>query len=106
MVFERRFIEAVRDNAWLGSLEEFGTWWAARDLVEVDSSMQGHRQTVHVKAPIPLTGLTMTMPEGLVLTGYQPSESRVIQSGTQVILKNLANQMDLVFERRSPAAEK
>jgi hypothetical protein len=26
MEFERRLIEAVRDDAWLGSLEEFGAW--------------------------------------------------------------------------------
>ena len=106
MEFERRFIEAVRDYAWLGSLEEFGTWWAARDVIEVDSSVRGRRQTVQVKAPIPLVGLTMTVPEGLVLTGYQPAETRVIQSGTRIVIEYLANQVHLLFERRGPAAEK
>jgi hypothetical protein len=104
--FERRFIEAVRDDAWLGSLEEFGTWWAARDVIELDSSVQGHRQTVHVKAPIPLAGLTITVPEGLVLTGHQPSEVRVIQSGTRVTIEHLAYQVHLVFERQGPTADR
>jgi hypothetical protein len=104
--FERRFIEAVRDDAWLGSLEAFGTWWAARDMIEVDSSVQGYRQTVHVQAPIPLAGLTLTVPEGLVLTGSQPSETHVIQSGTRIVIEYLANQVHLVFERQGPAAAK
>jgi hypothetical protein len=104
--FERRFIEAVRDYAWFGSLEEFGTWWAARDVLEVDSSVQGHRQNVHVHAPLPLAGLTLTVPEGLVLTSYQPSETRVRQSGTQIIIEYFANHVHLRFERQGSAAEK
>jgi len=59
-----------------------------------------------VKAPIPLTGLTMTVPEGLVLTGYQPPEIRVIQSGTRIVIEYLTNQVRLLFERQGPAAEK
>jgi hypothetical protein len=48
----------------------------------------------------------MTVPEGLVLTGYQPSETRVVQSGARIVIEYLANQVYLLFERQGPAAEK
>ncbi len=34
--FEEQLIDRMKDKLWIGSLNAFGTWWSARDRLEID----------------------------------------------------------------------
>lgn len=63
--FERQLVEAVREFAWVGALQEFGAWWAARDAVTLDLRATPAGAVAEIVAPTPLEGLTLRLPPGL-----------------------------------------
>jgi peptidoglycan/xylan/chitin deacetylase (PgdA/CDA1 family) len=65
--FHKKFIAAVRDQAWFGSLSDYGQWWAARDAAEMDVKCGPKRCTIRITAPDPVAGLPVQLPEGCVL---------------------------------------
>lgn len=67
MKFHRNFVAAMRDQAWFGSLSDYGRWWAARDAVEMDTTCKRKRCAVRITAPKPVAGLPVHLPEGCVL---------------------------------------
>ncbi len=48
--FEARLIAAWRGRAWMGSLRDFGAWWAARDALDVDVAQQGGKWVLSARA--------------------------------------------------------
>jgi hypothetical protein len=54
--FEKRFVEALRQRAWFGTLREFGEFWAARDQVSVDVEHQGASVRLTLNAPSRVQG--------------------------------------------------
>ncbi|WP_084420605.1 polysaccharide deacetylase family protein [Henriciella litoralis] len=67
--FAEGFIAHVKPFAWIGTVSEFGDWWAARDAIGVDvvSSDAGH--TLKLSCPQPIMGLTLSVPSAYGLTG-------------------------------------
>lgn len=64
-----RFLEQVlpklKPFAWFGTLSQYGSWWAARDQVEVDLSQQQGKLELRLTATEPLEGLTLELPAGM-----------------------------------------
>lgn len=59
---ERTFVNAMKDDAWFGSLKDFGDWWAGRDLVTADVSHEGGKRIVTLNVPRRMEGLAVMMP--------------------------------------------
>ncbi|MCQ4317840.1 polysaccharide deacetylase family protein [Stutzerimonas zhaodongensis] len=64
-----RFLEQIlprlKPIAWFGTLKQYGSWWAARDKVELDVQQQDGGVELKVKAPEPIKGLAFELPEDL-----------------------------------------
>ena len=99
--FEKRFIEAVKDFAWFGSLTEFGQWWAARNALTVDVYSDGTKHTVVVDAPRNMTGLTLEVPKGWLLRHVEPKAVTGEQSGRFVVLGEAVGEIKVYFETAS-----
>jgi hypothetical protein len=99
--FERKFVAAVRDHAWFGSVGEFGHWWAARNQVEIDVHQDGSRHTVAIDIPDKIAGLDIQIPSGWVLKQRDPVTLAVASDGRHVILQEAAGPVKLVFESAS-----
>jgi hypothetical protein len=67
LAFEGEFIEAVRGYSWFGTIGEYGTWWSARNEVQIDAEWQGDRFIGRLFAPKPVNGITLEVPSGLTL---------------------------------------
>ena len=94
--FEKGFIEHVKPFAWIGSLPEFGAWWAARNDVQIDVTSDGQQKTIHLKSLHPVKGLSLTLPSGYVPS--KSSEAYEISNG-QLLIKQLED--SLVIELQS-----
>ncbi|MBK6444864.1 MAG: hypothetical protein IPF81_06020 [Bacteroidetes bacterium] len=59
---EKAFIAKMGDNAWYGTIRDFGLWWAARNEVTIDISKEGGRRVVIVNVPKRMEGLAIMLP--------------------------------------------
>jgi len=84
--FERRFHAALKDEAWFGTLSEFGAWWEARDRAFIDVQTPGPgRKVLIVTSPHAVSGLSLDVPAGWSLMSGQAAR----QEGRRVVLKPL-----------------
>jgi hypothetical protein len=104
--FEREFAAAVRDQAWFGSVGEFGQWWATRNLVDVDVQTQGSLHTITLGIPGKIERLTLQIPTGWNLKRWDPSMRVVAGKGGHVIIQEAAGKSRIVFESASPATNR
>ncbi len=76
LVFEQRLLAALRDEAWLGALGDYGRWWASRDSVSLDVVPGPDGDELRLHAPTPIDGLTLRLPPGFTLEKARPVASR------------------------------
>ena len=62
--FLQEFTSLVRDKAWWGTLAEFGGWWEARDLVEVDVVNYDGARYLRLSSPSAVKGLGLRLQVG------------------------------------------
>ena len=61
--FETRLIEAWQDTAWIGSVRQFGAWWAARDQLDVDVRQVDGRWILEASSADAIEGLVVHLPK-------------------------------------------
>lgn len=84
--FVRRFHATLADEAWFGTMSAYGSWWLARDRVQLDvQPSDGAGRTLVVQAPHAIDGLTLEVPDGWQLAPGAPAS----QSGQRVVLPAL-----------------
>ena len=64
--FEKGLVAHVKPFAWIGSLSEFGDWWAARNDVQIDVVSEAAQKTIYLEAKRPIKGLSLTLPKDYV----------------------------------------
>ncbi|WP_319245190.1 polysaccharide deacetylase family protein [uncultured Propionivibrio sp.] len=84
--FEKRFVAAVADRAWFGSMRAFGDFWAARDAVDVDIRMSDGLPQLHLHVDRAVPGLTLVLPSGHRAESVTPSSGTWRQDGTQLVI--------------------
>ncbi len=62
LAVEKKFIEALKDEAWIGTISDFGLWWAARSEVTLDVNYQNDHRVVFVNVPKRMEGLAIMLP--------------------------------------------
>ncbi len=89
LAFVTKFIEATKDKYLFTRVDDFGRWWAKRDAVELDSKNNGAILEVTLTVPRPMSGLTLEVPSGMVVSAKSqdveiteiPDESRIVVTG-------------------------
>ncbi|MGD9725608.1 MAG: hypothetical protein AB7G68_04915 [Nitrospiraceae bacterium] len=99
--FERKFVAAVHDIAWFGSVREFGHWWAMRNQTDIDVQTVGSLHTVTLSIPGKIEGLVLQIPSGWILKRSDSSLRVMIKRDGHVILEEAAGTARLVFETPS-----
>ncbi|TKB66928.1 MAG: hypothetical protein E8D52_14720 [Nitrospira sp.] len=98
MTFEREFVAAVRDAAWFGSIGQYGTWWAARNRVEVDVQTRGTQKILSVMASEQLVDLTVQIPKTWRLAMQQTPAPIEAIGEKFVVLGAVQGTVRLVFD--------
>jgi peptidoglycan/xylan/chitin deacetylase (PgdA/CDA1 family) len=61
--FERQLIARWKDRAWMTDMDEYGAWWRARDLADVDVIQDGNGWSLEVSAPEELRNVVVLLPK-------------------------------------------
>jgi len=59
---EKRFVDALKDIAWFGTLRDFSLWWAARNEITLDIHHQNGRRVAVINVPKRMEGLAIMLP--------------------------------------------
>jgi len=97
--FERDFVAALKSVAWFGTMNDFASWWAARNAVSVDAELAGGMMAVNLTAPVPLNGLPLQIPPGWRLQSVEPAGLKAAQSGNLVLIEQMPSQARLILQR-------
>jgi len=93
--FERGFVKAMKGSAWFGTLGEFGSWWAARDRINIDLS--DDRKTIQLEAPRQIQGLTLELPAGWQLSASAPVNLKITQNDNRLEIPRAEGRIKLTF---------
>lgn len=97
--FERDFIAALKPVAWFGTVNDFASWWAARNEVTVDVELSANFAAVTLTAPRPLDGLPLQIPTGWRLQSVEPAGLKVTPVDTGLVLDQVPPSARLFFRR-------
>lgn len=98
--FMRGLVDAMKNNAWFGSLEQFGNWWSARDKITVDVATDGQNRILSLNAPQLLEGISLQLPQGWHLVASKPVievPSRLGKNGKSILLAKVQGVVTLTF---------
>ena len=98
--FERGLVDALKSRAWFGALEDFGSFWTARDQVEVDAEAEGSRVQVRLRAPWKISGLTLCPPAGYRLVSARPAGLTVREVEGRLVIADLKGEATLTLTAR------
>ncbi|REJ85309.1 MAG: hypothetical protein DWQ39_07005 [Bacteroidetes bacterium] len=59
---QNEFVKAMKDEAWFGTIRDFGLWWNARNEVTLDINYEGGRRVVTLNVPKRMEGLAVMLP--------------------------------------------
>jgi hypothetical protein len=59
---QKAFYDDLKDEAWFGTLRDFGLWWTARNEVSIDITREGAQRVVTVNVPKRMEGLAIMLP--------------------------------------------
>jgi peptidoglycan/xylan/chitin deacetylase (PgdA/CDA1 family) len=97
--FERDFITALKPVAWFGTVNDFASWWTARNEVAVDVELSANFAAVTLTAPQPLNGLPLQVPTGWRLQSIEPTSLKVTPADTGLVLDKVPPSARLFFRR-------
>lgn len=96
--FEKKFVEAMGNTTWYGSMGQFGQWWSARDKVAVDISSHEFGTIATLSAPSPVSGLTLDVPSSLSFVSSEPT-LHVTRDKNHLIIDHLTGNAKLTFKQ-------
>ncbi|MBT8488389.1 MAG: hypothetical protein HKN72_07835 [Gemmatimonadetes bacterium] len=102
--FERKLVEALEADAWFGTLQEFGSFWAARDQVEVDVRAAGGGIEVVLNAPQPIEGLTLRLPKGFQAVSTDPAGLIRTSEPAMAVLGQFVGRMAIQLQEEGSAS--
>ncbi|MFM8468460.1 MAG: hypothetical protein ACKODH_00575 [Limisphaerales bacterium] len=97
--FERDFLTALKPVAWFGTVNDFASWWAARNEVAVDVEYSANFAAVTLAAPRPLNGLTLHVPAGWRVQTVEPAELKVTAVEGGFVVEQMPPRARVIFRR-------
>ncbi len=97
--FERDFITALKPVAWFGTVNDFATWWAARNEVAVDVELSANFAAVTLTAPQPLNGLVLQVPASWRLESVEPTGLKLTPAATGWVFDQVPPHARIYFRR-------
>ncbi|MDP9127983.1 MAG: polysaccharide deacetylase family protein [Pseudomonadota bacterium] len=94
--FEQKFVDAMGEEVWYGSLAQLGAWWAARNKIGLDVAAAGRDLEVDLLVPEAVRGLTLDLPDGMRFVSSTPVLA-VEQRGNRAVIQDLSGDARLVF---------
>lgn len=78
-----------QSDIWTGTLREFGHWWTVRDQVQLDVQAVRGGYVADIGIPTDATGISLQLPTGWVLGGFEMRSGTAVQRGNMVNLEGV-----------------
>jgi len=98
--FLDQFITQVQKKipTWIGTLGEYGAWWAARNEVGVDVSTLQKKLLITLSVPKAIDGLTLIIPKKYRFKSSQPTSLKIKQDKDELIIQSrISGQIKLIL---------
>jgi peptidoglycan/xylan/chitin deacetylase (PgdA/CDA1 family) len=97
--FEKEYIDHFKDEAWMGTLKDYGDWWVARSKMQIDVTSTERSAEVRIFCPKPIQGIPIEVPSTfrLVQTFPEGLTFEIIPNG--LLFDRLDGEIKLVFEK-------
>lgn len=97
--FERSLTDSLRNDAWFGSVDQFGAWWSMRDNIKLDvSANDSATATVTIDPRWPSKMIAIEVPEKWRL--FEGDTESAHQDGRLVVIPVLSGRLQLRFQRQ------
>lgn len=96
--FFEEIIPRLKPLAWMGTIQAYGDWWAAREKLEVDVTESGGQITLDIHAPVPIKGVTLILPSGWEASSPLP-EGCHLEAG-RLLVPDLEGRVLLTFQKK------
>ena len=87
---ELALVAHARPRMWVGNMDAFGDFWNERAETTVTSSIAAGAQTVTVRSPHGVNGLTLDFPGPMILVSADGVTAKPIRDGSSIVLGPLA----------------
>lgn len=99
--FQEEFIDHYKDEAWFGTISQFGDWWNARTAIQIDVQDSGQLVTANIIAPFTIEGFPLMVPENLKLVTTIPKMIAIEKTNGGYLFSKLSGKIQLIFENQS-----
>jgi len=100
-----RFLEAYinhfKDEAWFGTISEFGDWWNARTAMQIDVENTDQLVKVNIFAPYSIKGFPLIVPDEFRLVTTIPKVDGIERTEGGYLFDELNGELQLIFENQS-----
>ena len=96
--FEEMYIDHFRNNAWFGTMNEFGQWWKTRSAISLDAENLGQYVKLTLTPTRQIEGLMLQMPESMQFISATPLIQNVRRVEGGYLLSSVEEKTELVFK--------
>jgi len=97
--FEKEYIDHFKDEAWLGTMRDYGDWWVARSKMQIDVTFRDRSAQARIFCPNPIKGIPIEVPPAYRLVQTYPEGLIFEVTPTGLLFEELEGEITLVFEK-------
>lgn len=95
--FEELYIDHYKNDAWFGTVSQFGDWWKARTAIQIDVINTDPLIKVDIEIPFPITNFPLIVPENLKLVATVPTINGIKRTNEGYLFSKLTGKVQLIF---------
>lgn len=104
--FEESYIDHFKDDAWFGTISQFGDWWRARVAIQIDVESLEELVKLNIDAPRRINGFSIIVPDNLKLLTTIPKINDLEKTSDGYLFKQLEGKFQLIFKNQSAGLSK
>ncbi|MCD6346195.1 MAG: hypothetical protein J7L96_02115, partial [Bacteroidales bacterium] len=99
--YELMLINHYIDDAWFGTIAEYGEWWNARHLIELDVEPSEDFIFINLFSPVQINNLPLCLPLDWQYIGVQPQNTEMTGNAQGILIKSFKGRLRLGFKAYS-----
>lgn len=95
--FFSSYIDQYSEDAWFGTVTEFGDWWSAKNLLSINGIRKDELLYFSITAPKPIRNLPLILPAGMQVIEKSPFNLKVRPYSDGIIIDYLAGTVKMTL---------
>ncbi|MCK5822191.1 MAG: polysaccharide deacetylase family protein [Bacteroidales bacterium] len=99
--FQEQYTDHYKDEAWFGTISQYGDWWQARTAIQIDIQKYKKLIKVNIEAPLEINHFPIIVPKNLKLITTIPLNNNIERTEEGYLFSKLNGRIQLIFEDQS-----